>query len=315
MEAGMNLKRLQAFRAVFDTGSVTRAAQRLHTTQPAVSRLIRDLETELGLTLFLRKQQRLVPTAEGIAFFREAERALAAVDQIVDIARDIRTLKGAHLRVVAGMVAAFGIMPAATKALLASHPRVHVTLEIKDVRDIADWVATGPFDVGITRMPLQDARVECEPLLTGRCVLVMRPDHPLARKRVVSIAELAGERMVQTSQGNIHRELVAGAFASAGIPYAGSVDTPTGLSACQFVARGLGLAIMDPYAFRAAEGFGIVARPLRPALEFSLGFFFPAARPRSNLVKAFVQATRTAVASLEADGVKDISAAKTGSAR
>ena len=97
--------------------------------------------------------------------------------------------------------------------------------------------------------------------------------------------------MVQTSQGNIHRELVAGAFASAGIPYVGSVDTPTGISACQFVANGLGLAIMDPYAFRAAEDFGIVARPTRPALEFSLGFFFPANRPRSNLVKTFVQAT------------------------
>jgi DNA-binding transcriptional LysR family regulator len=295
----MNLKRLQAFRAVLEAGSVTVAARRLHTTQPAVSRLISDLERELGLALFLRARQRLVPTAEGLAFFREAERALAAVDRIVDIARDIRILEGAHLRVVAGMVAAFGIMPAATKALLDLHPKVHVTLEIKDVRDIADWVATGPFDVGITRMPLEDARVECEPLVTGQCVLVMPPDHRLVRKRVVSVRDLAGERMVQTSQGNIHRELVAGAFSSAGVPYAGSVDTPTGISACQFVAKRLGLAVMDPYAFRAAKGFGLVARPIRPALEFSLGFFFPANRPRSNLVKAFVQATRSAVTSLE----------------
>jgi DNA-binding transcriptional LysR family regulator len=233
-----------------------------------------------------------------MTFFREAERALAAVDRIVDIARDIRILEGAHLRVVAGMVAAFGIMPAATKALLSLHPRVHVTLEIKDVRDIADWVATGPFDVGITRMPLEDPRVECEPLVTGRCVAVLPANHRLARKRVVSLHELGGERMIQTSQGNLHRELVARAFASAGIQYTGCVDTPTGISACQFVAEGLGLAIMDPYAFRASEGLGLVARPIRPELEFSLGFFFPANRPRSNLVKAFIQATRSAVAAL-----------------
>jgi DNA-binding transcriptional LysR family regulator len=299
MRADMNLKRLQAFRAVLEAGSVTVAAQRLHTTQPAVSRLISDLETELGLPLFLRQRQRLVPTPEGIAFFREAERALAAIDRIVDIARDIRMLEGAHLRVVAGMVAAFGIMPAATKALLEMHPKVHLSLEIKDVRDIADWVATGPFDVGITRMPLEDARVECEPLVTGHCVVVMPPNHPLARKRAVSVRELASERMVQTSQGNIHRELIARAFSSAGVKYAGSVDTPTGISACQFVANGLGLAITDPYAYRAAMGFGLVARPIRPALEFSLGFFFPANRPRSNLVTAFVEATRSAVASLK----------------
>jgi DNA-binding transcriptional LysR family regulator len=295
----MNLKRLQAFRALLDAGSVTGAAKQLHTTQPAVSRMIRDLEQELGLALFIRERQRLIPTVEGMTFFREAERALAAVDRIVDIARDIRTLEGAHLRVVAGMVAAFGIMPAATKALLEMHPTVHLSLEIKDVRDIADWVATGPFDVGITRMPLEDSRVECEPLVTGHCVVVMPPNHRLVHKRAVSVRDLAGERMVQTSQGNVHRELIARAFSSAAVKYSGSVDTPTGISACQFVAKGLGLAIIDPYAYRAAKGFGLVARPMRPALEFSLGFFFPANRPRSNLVKAFVQATRSAVASFK----------------
>ena len=61
----------------------------------------------------------------------------------------------------------------------------------------------------------------------------------------------------------------------------------------------LGLAIMDPYAYRAVQGLGIVARPTRPALDLSLGFFFPANRPRSNLVKSFVQATRTAVAAMQ----------------
>src|SRR5262245_482630 len=65
----MNLRRLQAFRAVFESGSVTNVAQRLHMTQPAVSRLIRDLEKELGLVLFDRQQQRLIPSDEGRVFF------------------------------------------------------------------------------------------------------------------------------------------------------------------------------------------------------------------------------------------------------
>jgi DNA-binding transcriptional LysR family regulator len=295
---GVNLKRLQAFRAVLELGSVTAAAQHLHTTQPAVSRLIGDLEKELGLALFVRRRQRLVPTEEGRMFFREAERALAAVDRIVDVARDIRTMEGAHLRVVAAMVAAFGIMPAATRALLELHPKVRVSIAIKAVQDIADWVATGPFDIGITRMPLDDPRVECEPLTTGRCVLVLPSAHRLARKRFVTLKDLRGERMIETSQGNMHRELVASAFASAGVSYAGSVELPSGFSACQFAAEGLGLAIVDPYQFRAAVGLGLVARPIRPALEFSLGFFFPASRPRSNLVNAFVQATRHAISKI-----------------
>src|SRR5215470_2553195 len=145
----MNLKRLQAFRAVFEAGSVTGAAERLHTTQPAVSRLIGDLELELGLALFVRQRRRLVPTLEGRLFYGEAEKALAAVDQIVDIARDIRTLKGAHLRVVAPMLTAFGILPAAITSFRAAHPQTRISLEIKNIRDIADWVASGPFDMAV----------------------------------------------------------------------------------------------------------------------------------------------------------------------
>jgi DNA-binding transcriptional LysR family regulator len=71
----------------------------------------------------------------------------------------------------------------------------------------------------------------------------------------VSLQDLRGERMIETSHGNMLRDLIAGAFASAGVPYSGSVDLPTGISACQFVAEGLGLAIIDPYRFRAVAGF------------------------------------------------------------
>ena len=296
----MNLKRLQGFRAVIEAGSVTNAARRLNITQPALSRLIRDLEQELGIALFARQHQRLVLTVEGRMFFREAERALAAVDQIVDIARDIRTLKGAHLRVVASMMTAFGIMPAAVKAFARIHPQARISLDIKDLRDIADWVTTGPFDVGITVMPLDDLRIECELLATVRCLLVIPETHRFARKRHVLLKELDGERMVLPSPGNINRDRFAAAFALAGAPYSGSFDTPSAFSACQLVAQGLGLAVVDPFTFRAASGLAIVARPTEPPIELSFGCFFPANRPRSTLVSAFVRATR-AVATTSAD--------------
>ncbi len=296
----MNLKRLQAFHAVIDAGSVTAAAERLHMTQPAVSRLIGDLERELGLALFLRERQRLVPTSEGRAFFRETERALAAVDQIVDIARDIRTLKGAHLRIVAPMIAAFGFLPTAIARLAVTYPRARFSLEIRDVRDIADWVTTGPFDLGITIMPLDDVRVEYKHLATIRCVLVMPGSHRLAEKNAVSVKDLAEERMILPSPGNINRDRIAAVFASAKVRYDGAVDTPSAFSACQLAAQGLGLAIVDPGTFRSAGGLGLVARPIRPSIEFSIGCFFPANRPRSSLVNAFVTALRSTICEVKA---------------
>ena len=208
----MNLRRLQAFRAVFEAMTVTSAAQRLHMTQPAVSRLISELEKELGLSLFVRERRRLVPTLEGRVFHREAERALAAVDQIVDIARDLRTLKGAHLRVVAPTITAFGIMPAAIQAFLTCYPQARVSLETKDIRDIADWVVRGPFDVGVTVLPFDDPRIECEPLATVRCVLVMSKKHRLVRQRSVHLKDLRGERLILPLPGSVSRALIGAPF-------------------------------------------------------------------------------------------------------
>jgi len=144
--------------------------------------------------------------------------------------------------------------------------------------------------------PFDDPRVEWEQLTTVRCVLAVPKHHRLARKRIISLKDVAGERMVLPSQGNPNRDLYGGAFAAAGLPYVGSVETPSALSACQLVAKGLGLAVVDPFTFAAASRHGLIARPIRPAINLSFGFFFPANRPRSVLVDAFVRATRTAVA-------------------
>ncbi len=155
-----------------------------------------------------------------------------------------------------------------------------ISLEIKDVRDIADWIANGPFDVGITFMPLEDPRIDCELLVRARYALVTPKSRRLARKRLVNLKDLKGERMVLPSTGNLARDELRAAFASVGLPYLGAVDTPSALSACQFVALGLGLAIVDPFTARASLGFDLVIRPIRPAVEISFGLFYPANRPR-----------------------------------
>jgi len=289
----MNLRRLQAFRAVFECRSVTEAANRLNLSQPAVSRLIADLETELALPLFARERRRLLPTAEGSSFFAEAERALAAIDQIVDIARDIRTLKGAHLRIVGVPPTVFGVIPAALEIVAAAYPNARFTVDTKDLREIVEWINTGPFDVALTVAPPEGSRVDYEPVATLRGIVVMPRNHRLARKRAVSIKDLSGENIVLPVTGNVLRERIGVVFKSAGGNYSGRIDTNTAFSACQFVARGLGIAVTDPLTFGVAKHLAIVARPLLSPVRFSFGFLFPPNRPRSVLVQAFVRATRT----------------------
>ena len=175
-----------------------------------------------------------------------------------------------------------------------------MSLDIKDIRDIADWVANGPFDIGVTALPFEDARVESEPLATVRAVLVMPRRHPLAAKRVVHARDLRGENMI-LPLGNPPRSLVCTSLEATGLKIESTIDSSSALLVCQLVAQGLGLSVVDPFTFKLASGLGIVSRPLQPVTEFRFGLFFPRHRPRSALVDAFVHAIRSEIGMLLAE--------------
>jgi DNA-binding transcriptional LysR family regulator len=190
------------------------------------------------------------------------------------------------------MLTAFGILPAAVGAFRRAHPHTRVSLDIKDLRDIAGWVADGPFDIDVTALPFEDARVECEPLTTVRTVLVMPERHRLAAKRVVHASDLRGESLI-LPLGNPPRAQVCAPLEAAGLKIESTIDASSALLVCQLVAQELSVAVLDPFTFKLASGLGIVSRPLRPAPQFLFGLFFPRHRPRSALVNAFVGAVRS----------------------
>jgi DNA-binding transcriptional LysR family regulator len=157
-------------------------------------------------------------------------------------------------------------------------------------------VANGPFDVGVTALPFQDERVDCELLTTVRTVLVLPKRHPLATRRVVQLKDLRDKNVILPSpSGNQPRAFISAAFEAVGLKPHSTIDASSAFLVCQLVARGLGVGVVDPFTADLASGLGIVSRPLRPAIEFPFGFFFPKNRPRSSLVNAFVLAVRSAV--------------------
>ena len=118
---------------------------------------------------------------------------------------------------VAPMFIAFGIRPAAIGKFRAEHPQTRISLEIKNIRDIADWVANGLFDMAVTPLPFDDARVETELFATGRAVVIMPKRHPLAAKRIVPLKDLRSESIVLPSIGTSTRTQCDGAFESVGL--------------------------------------------------------------------------------------------------
>lgn len=142
-------RQIEAFRAVMLTGAMTAAAETMHITQPAVSRLIRDLEAEIRIRLFERGGKLLVPTAEAKAFFAEVERSFIGLAQIHAIADDIRMGRVGSLRLAMLPAMAAGFAPRFVAKFCRARPSLSVVIDGMPSSSVRDQVLAGEFDLGI----------------------------------------------------------------------------------------------------------------------------------------------------------------------
>src|SRR3954471_23294306 len=119
--ARLNTRQVEAFRALMLTTSTVRAAETLHISQPAVSRLVRDLQEALGLALFERRGNRLLPTSEAVALYAEVERSFVGLERIAQAARDLRERRAGVLRIAAMPALCNGVLPRYAGEFLAAH--------------------------------------------------------------------------------------------------------------------------------------------------------------------------------------------------
>jgi DNA-binding transcriptional LysR family regulator len=292
MKAGLNLRHIEAFRAVMVAGSVVGAARLLNVTQPGVSRTISLLEMRLGYPLFERRGRRLVPTPEAEALHREIEPIYSGIERIGAVAQDIRFQRAGALRVATLPALAQGLVPRAIARFLAE--RAHVTVFVQSLpsRQIAELVATRQFDVGVVELPLSRPAIEIEPLEISRSMVVLPAHHRLVARKTVSVKDLDGERMILLSQHSYVRYLIDDAFASAGMAAQVVAETPSSSMACALVAAGAGITLVSRWTAEPFAGPEIEVRPLKEALDWRYGLIFPAARQRMALAAAFAQELR-----------------------
>ncbi len=276
-------RQIEAFRAVMVTGSMTAAAQTVHVTQPAISRLVRDLEAELGLTLFQRHGASVVPTAEAEALLVEVERHFIGLAQLRAVATDIRVGRRASLRVAVLPAMAAGFAPRFVAAFCRSRPNLKVTIEGLASSVIRDGVAAGHFDVGITAFPFERASLVIYPL-QDRAVVVMPEGHRLADKKTVTPKDLRDETFVllnKSATHPIHNLLHA-------VTRRQSIDTSLSMIACVLVAEQMGVAIVDPFSASEFAGRGVVMRPLDPAVTLGTAVVCSQGRKLSAVAQDFV---------------------------
>lgn len=292
MAAKVTFAQIEAFRAVMRSGSVVGAARLLNVTQPGVSRLVGAMETRLDYALFERRGRRLVPTPEADALYREVEHAFEGLERINQIAQDIRFQRAGALRVASLPGLAQGFVPQAIARFLSTRPNVNVFMESLPSRQIADLVATHQFDVGFIELPLSRSAIEIVPLPPVRNVAVMASDHLLAKKEMISMRDLDGQRMILLSQQSFVRYQIDDMFQKARAAPNVVLETPSSTIACALVAAGAGITLVSEWTAAPFASKGVVVRPLVEETEGRFAMIFPQLAARMLLADAFADEVR-----------------------
>ena len=204
----LELRHLRAFVAVAEELNFTRAAERLHLAQPALSTQIRQLELRVGAPLFVRTTRKVELTDAGQALLERVPGLLVGVDDAVRAAR--RAAEGHTGTLTIGLLATgpLDVTPKILRAFARERPHVRVAVRNVGFADPSGGVRAGDTDLAIVWLPFEDEGLVCEPLFEDRRMAVLAADHPLASREPLEVADLLGEPMCWV-QGV---DPVAGAF-------------------------------------------------------------------------------------------------------
>jgi DNA-binding transcriptional LysR family regulator len=288
----MNLKQIEAFRAVMVSGSMTAAAKALFTSQPNVSRLISQLEGDTGLTLFQRTGARLVPTTEGTAFFREVERTYVGLQGLATAAAQIRNLGSGRLRIAAVPSVGLTLVPRAISRFQSLHPGVTVSLHVNTSATVNHWTASQFCDLGVAVYVGESSSCEIELLSEVAAVCVLPAKHRLAKKTTITPADLNGESFISLCHGDGTRSQMDEVFVRAGVERVLAIEAQYTAICCEMVRCGMGVTLSGPIVAADFAGPDIAIRPFSPAIMFPTYLLFPPHRPRERLAAAFVDVLR-----------------------
>jgi DNA-binding transcriptional LysR family regulator len=284
----MNLRDIDIFHAIMQSGGASNAAELLDISQPAVSRALAALEREIGFSLFDRIKGRLVPTREGQLFHQDVRASFAGLNRLKLRAAQIREVGEGSLNIASLSALGHGVVPRAITAFIQKHPSVRVAYQVRTSNIVRDLVASGRADIGLAADEVDTTGVLHSVFTTPRAVCVIPEKHPLARREQITPSDLLDAPLLTLSPDDTVRRAFDKAFADAGLQPRIVVETPYSLSIAILASQGAGIGLCNPMAIADNMVRGIVVRPFEPAIHFRALLLRPAGGLSSVIVSDFL---------------------------
>ncbi|SAK66107.1 LysR family transcriptional regulator [Caballeronia ptereochthonis] len=284
----LKVRHLEIFRAVVKSGSVSAAARLLYVSQPAVTKTLRMLEEEIGLTLFLRVKGRLVCTPEAEAILPEIERLFGSVQSIAETAREIQQGHRGSIRVSTVSMLATTIVARAVGEFRETHPYVEFDIRALPTRHVVEYVNNNQADFGILDVAAPSGTLEVEEFCSAELRCVMRAGHRLAGRKTITPKMLDKETLATFGEDTLTGWRLREAFRAQDRMFTSTFVSNSTPVLCALVREANAVALVDPFALMGRSFPDLIARPFSPAVPVEPRFLFAPGRPRSVIVNQFV---------------------------
>lgn len=299
MKQNPRLRQLEALMATIRHGSVTRAAKDLGISQPAVSRLLSDLNQTFGFQLFDRRDGQLAPTQEIRFLQSDIQRVLDLMDQIGEVSQSLTDRKAGHIRIACLPGFATSHLPAVVARFLKGRPSVSVTIEPDRPERILEWMIDEQFDFGITDGFRGHPAVESRDF-DMRTVCIFPTGHRLEKCSIIKPTDLAGEQIIHTRRDSDFFKTLANAFHDSNTHLSTLVETRQFTAACELVCHGIGVAVVSELDAIKFVGEKVKMRPFSPTSPHRLSLVRPTLKRPSMITTEFMDAFETSLAPFRA---------------
>jgi LysR family transcriptional regulator for metE and metH len=232
--------------------SVTRAADRLHVTQSAVSHQLRDIEERLGTALFVRSGRRMLLTAAGRHLVETAERVLDDIARAESAVVRLARHQAGEFRICTQCYTGYHWLPPLLEVLRRRYPHVEVRIAAEHTTQVVDALLDGKLDLAILTGDPRDRRIQLRPLFEDEHAAIVAPSHPWAKRTFVSAAELAAERLYLYSRSLDDSFIVQRLMRPAGVVPKSVTFLQLTEAILEMVKAGLGVSVLPTWSIAPA---------------------------------------------------------------
>lgn len=291
---------IKAYCSVMKYQSVTKAAEMMGTSQPAVSKMLAQFEHLMGFKLFQNIKGRLYPTPEGKQFYKYAERALSGIEQLHISAGKIKNNETNHLKIHAMPALSNGFLVQVIAKFNQQYPHISTSLVVEPSTAIIESVRAGNCDLGLA-MKAPPSEQYTNEVVNVKRVCILPVGHELTKLKKLEFKDLGDYPLIYVGLETGSEVYTASIFETFDTPPNIICETTISSVGCHFVKNGLGCCIIDPFSALSNLNLGFVIKRLKEEILFSFSILVSKNLPVSQTTHLFIEYLREEISQIESE--------------